>query len=64
MKAFNVCMASGKFAAQVERDMQDGSIVGVTGTPATFVNGRLVSGAISVERLTAMIDEELARKSR
>lgn len=64
MKAFNVCMASGKFAARVEQDMEDGSVVGVTGTPATFVNGRLVSGAISMERLSAMIDEELARKSR
>lgn len=64
MKAFNICMASGKYASRVEQDMEDGSIVGVTGTPATFVNGRLVSGAISMERLTAMIDEELARKSR
>ncbi len=64
MKAFNICMASGKFASRVEQDMEDGSVVGVTGTPATFVNGRLVSGAISMERLTAMIDEELARKNR
>lgn len=64
VKAFNICMASGKFTAQVERDMQDASVVGVTGTPATFVNGRMVSGAVSADMLIAMIEEELARKKR
>jgi protein-disulfide isomerase len=56
---FNSCLDSGKFEAQVARDMRDGEMVGVTGTPATFVNGRMLSGAVPMEQLTAIIDEEL-----
>lgn len=61
MKAFNECMQSGRSAARVDRDMRDAQVLGVTGTPATFVNGRMVSGAVGAEQLKAMIDEELAR---
>ena len=64
MKAFNECMGSGRAAALVDRDMRDAQVLGVTGTPATFVNGRMVSGAVSAQQLKAMIDEELARQDR
>jgi protein-disulfide isomerase len=33
----------------------------VTGTPAFFINGRLVSGAQPLESFTRVIEEELAR---
>ncbi|MCJ7558143.1 MAG: DsbA family protein [Gammaproteobacteria bacterium] len=64
MKAFNECMQSGRSAARVDRDMRDAQVLGVTGTPATFVNGRMVSGAVGAQQLKAMIDEELARPGR
>ena len=35
--------------------------VGVTGTPAFFINGRLLSGAQPLERFVSLIEDELAR---
>jgi protein-disulfide isomerase len=43
---FNDCLDSGKRAAEVLKDLQDGQAYGVPGTPAFFINGRLVLGAI------------------
>jgi len=36
----------------------------VTGTPAFFVNGRLLSGAQPLEAFARVIDEELARAAQ
>jgi protein-disulfide isomerase len=58
---FNSCLDSGKFAQKVQADMQEGAQKGVDGTPATFVNGILVSGAQPFEAFKQMIDQELAR---
>lgn len=55
------CYTSGKFKADVQKDMTDGQKVGVTGTPAFFVNGRFLSGAQPFEAFKTIIDEELAR---
>jgi protein-disulfide isomerase len=33
--------------------------VGVSGTPAFFVNGRLISGAQPLENFKALVDKEL-----
>jgi protein-disulfide isomerase len=41
--------------------VEEGTRVGVTGTPAFFINGRLVSGAQPLERFVRVIEEELAR---
>jgi protein-disulfide isomerase len=61
--AFDACLASGKYDAAVRRDMDEGQRAGVTGTPAFFINGRLVSGAQPLEAFTQLIDDELARAS-
>ncbi len=37
---FDQCLDGGKYAAQVATDLADGQKVGVTGTPAIFINGR------------------------
>ena len=57
---FNTCLDSGKYADEVQKDLSDGQAAGVTGTPATFVNGRLVPGAVPFETFRAVIEEELA----
>jgi protein-disulfide isomerase len=59
--AFSSCVSSGKYTEQVRADLMAGSAAGVTGTPAFFVNGRPLSGAIGLDRLSEVVDEELAR---
>ncbi len=46
---FDECLDSGKYQGEVEKDAQDAQSYGVTGTPAFFINGQLVSGAIPFE---------------
>ncbi len=43
---FNTCLDNGETAARVNQDFNEGGAAGVEGTPATFINGQLVSGAI------------------
>ena len=59
--AFEQCVNSGTYQAAVQSDVEEGARVGVTGTPAFFINGRLVSGAQPLESFVRMIEEELAR---
>jgi protein-disulfide isomerase len=55
------CLDSEKYADEVDADMADGSAAGVRGTPAFFINGRLVSGAQPYENFETIIEEELAK---
>ncbi len=61
MGVFNECLGSGKRTEEVQADLRDGSSVGVSGTPAFFINGRMLSGAQPYEAFASVIDEELAR---
>ena len=56
---FDECLDSNKYADQVEEDLRAGSRMGVTGTPAVFINGRFLSGAQPFETFAAIIDQEL-----
>lgn len=59
--AFNACLDSDKYIAEVRKDTEDGQAFGVSGTPATFINGRLLGGARSFAEFAALIEEELAK---
>lgn len=59
-KKFNDCLDSGKMAAEVQKDLQDGSSYGASGTPAFFINGKLISGAQPYQAFKQAIDAELA----
>jgi protein-disulfide isomerase len=62
---FNTCLDTAKYGDRVQEQMGIGNGLGVGSTPSTFVNGRLVSGAVPYETFAAIIDEELERaKSR
>lgn len=56
---FDKCLDGGEMAAKVNADLNEGTAAGVEGTPATFVNGRLVSGAVPYSELKAAIDAAL-----
>lgn len=60
-EAFEECLDSGKYADQVGADVADGTKIGVTGTPAMFINGRFLSGAQPYARVAGIIDDELSR---
>lgn len=59
---FNACVDSHRFASDVEDDMEAGEAAGVSGTPAFFINGRVLSGAQPFDAFKRIIDEELGRK--
>jgi protein-disulfide isomerase len=59
---FDQCLDSGAKAKEVEANKKAGDDAGVSGTPAFFVNGRLLSGAQPPEAFKALIDEELKGK--
>lgn len=61
---FDSCLDSGRYQAQVEQDLQAGREAGVTGTPAMFINGRFISGAVPFESISRVIDDELERSGR
>jgi protein-disulfide isomerase len=61
MTKFKQCLSSGAHQATVQRDFYEGTRLGVSGTPAFFINGRPLSGAQSLEAFARVIDEELAR---
>ena len=62
------CVDSGKYADEIEKDYQDGTLAGVTGTPGFFVGltrkgatvqGMLISGAQPLARFTQQFDKLL-----
>ena len=55
-KQFGECVASRKYQTLVNAEVSEGASVGVTGTPATFVNGYLVSGAQPYDNFRRLID--------
>lgn len=59
--AYQQCMASGKAAAEVQKQVDEGAKFGVSGTPGFFVNGRFLNGAVPLEAFVQVIEEELGR---
>lgn len=60
MAKFDKCVADKTHAAAIDKDVADGAAVGVNGTPAFFINGRMLSGAQPFERFKEEIDADLA----
>ncbi len=56
---FDACLDSGEKAKVVEMHRKAGEEAGVSGTPAFFVNGRLISGAQPLAAFKTLIDKEL-----
>ena len=59
---FDQCLKDKPFKAAIDKDVADGERVGVNGTPAFFINGRMLSGALPFDKFKEVIDEELTAK--
>ena len=60
-QSFRECLTSGRGAEGVKADVAVADDLVLAGTPALFVNGRLIAGAPSYESLAAIVDDELRR---
>ena len=61
-KKFDACLDGGRYVEQVQNDLKEAERIGVTGTPAMFVNGRVVEGgSVGFSVLERQIQKELAR---
>ena len=59
---FNTCLDSEKHKQAVENDTEMGRKFGVTGTPTSFINGKLVQGAVPFATFKTAIDAALKGK--
>ncbi len=55
LAAWQACLADPVQRAQLRQDIDDGKALGITGTPRTYVNGRMFKGAVSEAVLDAAI---------
>ena len=62
LEGFQACMESGRGEAQMQKDIEEGKRLGVTGTPTFFVNGAKLVGAITPDQFDELIQEEQRRK--
>jgi protein-disulfide isomerase len=62
--AFKLCVDERKTQALVEADLQAGQAAGVSGTPAFFINGIPLRGALPLEDFKKVIDAELAEQAK
>lgn len=59
---FDDDLDSGKFAGDVNNDLEQGKKLGISGTPAFIVNGKKIVGACPYSTFQAAFDAELAGK--
>lgn len=59
MTKFNACLDGGTKASLVKKDQDDGTSLGVNGTPTFFVNGLEIPGAVPYDQFKTTIDQEL-----
>jgi protein-disulfide isomerase len=59
MKRFEADLASPAVKQLVDRDVEDGSRIGVMGTPTLFIDGKHYNGAIRIDMLKPLLDAEL-----
>ena len=58
---FTQCLDSRRHEAAIAADMEEGSALGVDGTPTFFVNGRRLVGAQPLATFERLVEAELAR---
>ena len=61
MKRFEDDLNTGKGKTIIDADVSEGRSLGLSGTPAFFVNGKYASGAKRYEEFVEMINAELTK---
>lgn len=60
---FDACLDSKQFKDTISADTEAGTVAGVSGTPAFFINGRPLNGAVGYDAVAKIVDEELGTTS-
>lgn len=58
---FTSCLDGQEYGEEITKDYTEAQLLGVTGTPAFFINGVFVSGAQPYAVFASVIDQELAK---
>jgi len=61
VKQFEQCLSVGKYAGRIKADIEAGQALGVNSTPTLFINGPPLKGALPVQEIVRVIEDELAR---
>jgi protein-disulfide isomerase len=61
MIRFRGDLDAGTYRAAIQRDVADAYHLGITGTPTSFINGRVVHGDQPLKVFADVVDQELAR---
>ncbi len=61
---FRRALDEGRFAKQVERDIEEAKALGLQGVPAFVINGRVVVGARPLAHFKQIVDEELSADTK
>jgi len=59
---FNKCFDSGKYHTEINKDMKDAQELGIKGTPAFYIEGEPIVGAVPYSVFEAAIEEALSKK--
>lgn len=60
--AFSACLQSDRHDGAIQKSLDEGTRLGVTGTPTFFINGVALFGAKPIQEFQQVIDQELAGK--
>jgi predicted DsbA family dithiol-disulfide isomerase len=72
--SFNACLDSGKYAEEINKDLEDGKKAGVTGTPSFYIGktkgkekevlGKKITGARPYASFKQVIDQLLTEPAK
>lgn len=54
---FDKCFDEQKYLTDIKKDLSDGDLLGITGTPTWFINGNIIKGDIPYEIFNKIIKE-------
>lgn len=60
---YTKCVNEKKYAAHVEKDIQQGTKIGIRGTPSIYINGELFLETLNFDKYVEKIEEQLKKTS-